>query len=82
LACPYVTYIIPHFTELKQAGQDVDPCVFERPAHGGKGVSERKNFGGDQQIGVLGPDRMPIDPFRPDGDFRQQIRRNARQRDT
>jgi hypothetical protein len=52
--------------------------AFERPAHGGKGFGERKNFGGDQQIGVLCPDRMPIDPVRRDGDFRQQIR--ARQR--
>jgi phosphonate transport system substrate-binding protein len=51
--------------------------AFERPAHGGKGLGEWKNFGGDQQIGVLGPDRMPIDPVRRDGDFRQQIREPA-----
>jgi hypothetical protein len=47
--------------------------------HGGKGLGKRKDIGRDQQIGILRPDRVPIDAFGCDGYFRQQIR--ACQRD-
>jgi len=52
----------------------------EGAAYGSKGFDERKNLGSDEQVGVFGTYRMPIDAVRRNGDFRQQIgacQRNA-----
>jgi hypothetical protein len=39
-------------------------------AYGSEGLGERKNVGCNQQIGILGPDRMPVNAISGNGDFR------------
>ena len=52
----------------------------EGAAYRSEGLGERKDVGGDEQIGVLGAYRMPVDALRCDGDLRHQI--GADQRNT
>ncbi len=42
----------------------------EGAADRSEGLGERKNFARDQQIGILGADRMPVHTIRCYGDFR------------
>jgi len=52
----------------------------EGVAYGGKGFGERKYLRGDEQVGILRADRMPIDAVGGYRDFWQQIgacQRNA-----
>jgi len=44
--------------------------AFEGVADGGEGFGERKNIARDEQIVIFGPDRMPVDAFSRDRDFR------------
>jgi hypothetical protein len=50
----------------------------ESLAHRGEGIGQREDVTGDEQVGVLGPDGVPVDALRRDGDFGHQI--HARQR--
>ena len=45
----------------------------EGAAHRGEGLGQRKDLAGDQQIGVLGSHRMPIDAFSRDRDLWREI---------
>ena len=45
----------------------------EGAAYRGEGFRERKNVAADEQVAVLGPDRMPIDAFSRDRHFGHQV---------
>jgi hypothetical protein len=54
--------------------------VLEHAAYRSERLGQRKDVGGDEQVGVPGSYRMPVDPFCCYGDLRYQI--DACQRDT
>src|SRR4051812_46846240 len=45
----------------------------ERATDRREGLGERKDVGCDKQIGILGPDRMPVHTIGCNGDFRHYI---------
>src|SRR5260370_4303826 len=45
----------------------------ERATYGGEGLGQRKDLGGDEQVGILGAYRMPIDAFSRNCYFRHQV---------
>ena len=46
----------------------------ERATYRSERPGQRKDVGGDEQIGILGAYRMPIDTFSGDRYFRHQVR--------
>src|SRR5215813_11233279 len=49
------------------------PFAVHSAADGGEGLGQRKDFPGHQQVGILGTDRMPVDTFSCNRDFRDQV---------
>ena len=59
--------------------------MIEGLAHGSKGLGKREDVARNEEVRIVCPHRMPIDPFSRDRDFGHQVRarkRNALLRET